>query len=81
MMLFAVFANENIGYDEDDDERDKVPKNESQRKASRFGVLSTLWAEIAFELGAAVEAFCGVVFGLVFSLYFGLYFVLHDVRV
>jgi hypothetical protein len=43
--------------------------------------LSALWAEIAFKLGAAVEAMGGFDFGLVFGLYFGVYFVFHDVWV
>ena len=63
---------------------EKVLGNELHREAARVGLLPTFWAILAFELGATVEAFCGVGgiaigdFGL--GLWSGSYFVFHAVR-
>jgi len=65
-----------------EDGGEEVLEDELHRETARVGFLSALGAELAFELGAAVEAFCGVVgfaiddLGL--GLRSGLYFVFHD---
>ena len=63
---------------------EKVLGNELHREAARVGLLPTFWAILAFELCAAVEAFCGVggftIGDLGLGLRSGLYFVFHDDR-
>lgn len=61
---------------------EKVLEDELHRETAGFGFLSALGAELAFELGAAVEAFCGVggfaIGDLGLGLRSRLYFVFHD---
>ena len=67
-----------------EDGGEKVLGNELHREAARVGLLPTFGTILAFELGAAVEAFRGVggiaIGDLGLCLRSGLYFVFHAVR-